>query len=435
MLFLDGTFRRDISSTLPSNSNAYNYYSGSIGWVFSKLLKTTPWLSYGKLRANYAEVGNSAQWGILADVYQKPVPFGGAILFNLPANKANNALVPERTFSKEVGLELAFFKSRLGLDVTYYRTNTKNQLIPVSISPATGYASKSLNAGNVQNTGVELSLYATPLKSKDFSWDIRVNFTKNDNKVVELYGELKNLQLGSFQGGVTINAPLGEPYGQIWGKTWNIDSATGQRLVKSNGRYSLSTSTTNVIGNINPDWIGGVYNTFKYKSVALGFLIDVRQGGSVFTLDEYYGMNSGIYPETAQLNDLGNDSRLPVSQGGGIIVPGVTADGKPNTKRVENIGGTYGYGYNPQANFVYDASYVKLRELTLTYSLPQSIFAGVKAIKGIDLSLIGRNLWIIHKNTPYSDPEENLSSGNLQGYQSGAYPTTRTIGFNVKLKF
>ena len=435
MLFLDGTFRRDISSTLPSNSNAYNYYSGSIGWVFSKLLKTTPWLSYGKLRANYAEVGNSAQWGILADVYQKPVPFGGAILFNLPANKANNALVPERTFSKEIGLELAFFKSRLGLDVTYYRTNTKNQLIPVSISPATGYASKSLNAGNVQNTGVELSLYATPLKSKDFSWDIRVNFTKNDNKVVELYGELKNLQLGSFQGGVTINAPLGEPYGQIWGKTWNIDSATGQRLVKSNGRYSLSTSTTNVIGNINPDWIGGVYNTFKYKSVALGFLIDVRQGGSVFTLDEYYGMNSGIYPETAQLNDLGNDSRLPVSEGGGIIVPGVTADGKPNTKRVENIGGTYGYGYNPQANFVYDASYVKLRELTLTYSLPQSIFAGVKAIKGIDLSLIGRNLWIIHKNTPYSDPEENLSSGNLQGYQSGAYPTTRTIGFNVKLKF
>lgn len=434
-LFLDGTFRRDISSTLPDSSNKYNYYSVALGWVFSKELTNIPWLSYGKLRANYAEVGSSAPWGSVDDIYTKPTPFAGAVFFALPSGKNNNQLKPERTFSKEIGVELAFLKNRLGLDVTYYVTNTKDQLIPVSISQATGYASKYLNAGDVQNKGIEVSMYGTPVKTKDFSWEIRLNWTKNNNKVVALYGDLKNLPLGSFQGGVTLNAPLGEPYGQLWGKTWVREATTGEKLVKSNGRYSITTSTTNNIGNINPDWIGGIYNTVKYKNLALGFLIDIRQGGSVFSLDTYYGMATGIYPETVPVNDLGNDSRLPISQGGGVIMPGVDATGKPNTIRVENEYGTYGYSYNPNEAFVYDASYVKLRELTLTYSLPESVVQSTKIFKGIDVSLIGRNLWIIHKNMPYSDPEENLSAGNIQGYQSGAYPTTRSIGVNVKLKF
>lgn len=434
-LFLDGTFRRDISSTLPEGNNKYNYFSVALGWVFSKELPNVEWLSYGKLRANYAEVGNTAPWGSVDDIYTKPTPFAGAVFFALPSGKNNNNLKPERTFSKEIGVELAFLKNRLGLDVTYYITNTRDQLIPVSISSATGFGSKYLNAGDVQNKGIEISLYGSPVRTKDFSWDIRVNWTKNNNKVVALYGNSQNLPLGSFQGGVSLNAPLGQPYGQLWGKTWNREATTGEKLVKSNGRYSITTSTTNNIGNVNPDWIGGIYNSFRYKSVSLGFLIDVRQGGSVFSLDTYYGMATGIYPETVGMNDLGNDSRLPVSKGGGIIVPGVDASGNKNTIRVRNEYGTYGYSYNPQEAFVYDASYVKLRELTLTYTLPETWVQSTKIFKGIDVSVIGRNLWIIHKNMPYSDPEENLSAGNIQGYQSGAYPTTRSIGVNLKLKF
>jgi hypothetical protein len=155
-------------------------------------------------------------------------------------------------------------------------------------------------------------------------------------------------------------------------------------------------------------------------------------------------MATGIYPETAMLNDLGNPSRDPVlldangnalPNSGGVIMPGVTADGKPNTKRVANSFGTYGYAYNPPSEFVYDASYVKLRELTLTYSLPKSLFEKGKVFKGVELGVYGRNLWIISKNMKYSDPEENLSAGNIQGYQSGAYPTTRNIGINLKLQF
>ncbi len=443
---LDGTFRRDRSSTLPADNNEYNYYSVSGSWLFSHHLQQVSWLSHGKLRANYAEVGNDAAWGSVFDTYVKPDPFGSSTLFTLPSQKNNEELVPERTFSKEVGLEMSFLKSRLGFDASYYITNTRDQLIPVAISTSTGYSFKFLNAGDIQNKGFEISLFATPVRTTDFSWDVTLNWTRNRNKVDALYGDSKNLQIASFQGGVSINASLDQPYGTIQGKTWMMidpKDATntvewdgkGAKLVGTNGRYLQSVSTNNVIGNINPDWIGGINNTFKFKNISLGFLIDVRQGGDIFSLDMYYGLATGIYPESVGLNDLGNPSRDPVSAGGGIIIPGVKADGKPNDIRVANDFGTYGYARNPAAAFVYDASYVKLREANITYSLPGNVVDKLKFVKGIDFSVIGRNLWIIHKNLPYADPEENLSSGNAQGYQSGAYPTTRQIGVNLKLKF
>jgi len=162
----------------------------------------------------------------------------------------------------------------------------------------------------------------------------------------------------------------------------------------------------------------------------------VRQGGELFSLDLYYGLATGLYPETAGLNDLGNPSRDPVSAGGGIIHSGVKRDGTPNDIRVSNTNyGSYGYARNPAAGFIYDASFVKLREAILTYSLPKTLMGKLNPFKGIDVSLIGRNLWIIHKNLPYSDPEENISSGNLQGYQGGAYPAVRTFAFNVRFRF
>ena len=431
-LTLDATIRRDRSSTLPTLNNAYNYYAVSGSWLFSKNLDLT-WLSSGKLRANYATVGNDAPWGSLKDLYDQPAAFGSSILFSLPSTKNNANLKPENTTSKEIGLEMAFLKNRIGFDITFYQTNTVNQIIPVAISTSTGYSNKFVNAGNIQNKGLELSIFGAPVKTKDFSWDINLNWTRNRNQVLELYGESKNLQIASFQGGVSVNATLGQPYGTIQGATWQY--VNGQKLVKANGRYAKSTTTNNVIGNINPDWTGGIYNTFRYKDFSLGFLIDIRSGGSVFSLDRFYGLATGITTETTQTNDLGNPSRNTIATGGGIIMPGVTADGKANILRVENVYGTYGYSQNPAAAFVYDASYVKLRELVLSYAIPQSMLSKTKVIKGIEVSVIGRNLWIIHKNLPYSDPEENLSSGNAQGYQSGAYPTTRSIGVNLKFKF
>jgi hypothetical protein len=277
-------------------------------------------------------------------------------------------------------------------------------------------------------------VFGTPVQTTDFAWSVNLNWTRNRNKVLELFGDADNLVLATFQGGISLNATLGEAYGTIRGE--NFIYTNGQRTVGANGRYLRSATSNEVIGDPNPDWIGGINNNFRYKNFSLSFLIDAKQGGDLFSLDLYYGLATGIYPETAGLNDLGNPSRNLIADGGGVILPGVTADGKANTIRVENSDfGIFGYRRTPAAGFIYDASYVKLREVVLAYSIPTATMNRLKPFKGIEFSLIGRNLWIIHKNLPYADPEETISAGNLQGYQSGAYPTTRTFAFNVKLRF
>src|SRR5690606_1421306 len=250
----------------------------------------------------------------------------------------------------------------------------------------------------------------------------------NSSKMTELYEENTNLQLATFQGGVSLNATLGQPYGTIRGVDYvYVDGHQGDpdyRIVGEDGYY-LQSAPNQVLGNIIPDWTGGIQNNFKYRDLSLSFLIDIKKGGSLFSLDQYYGLATGLYPETAGLNDLGNPKRLPISQGGGVVLPGYNEDGSPNTTRVEaydNAVTPYGYSNNPQAGFVYDASYVKLREVALTYSLPNKWLANTNFFKGIDVSLVGRNLWLIHSNVPYADPEGGLSSGNLQGVQSGVYP-------------
>jgi TonB-linked SusC/RagA family outer membrane protein len=442
-LTLDGTIRRDESSTLPDDNNSYYYPSVSAGFTFSNLMKNVSWLSYGKVRGNYAEVGNSAPFGSTYDVYKRNPPFGSLPMSSLGeptgTTKNNENLKPERTKSWEVGLEAAFFKTRVGFDITYYDARTVDQILPVSVSRATGYDRKFVNAGTIENKGIEVTVYGTPIKSQNFSWTINLNWTRNRNKVVELFGETDNLLLASFQAS-TINATLGEPYGTIRGS--NFTYLDGQKVVYPEdddlgrgGRYIIDDSIQ-TIGNANPDWIGGIQNTLKYKDFSLSFLVDVRQGGDVFSLDMYYGLATGLYPETAGLNDLGKPLRGFADEGSGIIRPGVTPDGKPNTQRVNTYNyGAYGYRYSPEAGFVYDASYVKLREVALTYSLPTKLMDRLAPFKGIDLSVIGRNLWIIHKNLPYSDPEEIQSSGNVQGYQGNAYPSVRTIGFNVRFRF
>lgn len=440
--FLDGTARVDRSSTLPKDNNTYGYFSGSIGVVLSEIFKPE-WLSYLKVRGSFASVGKDAPLYYVKDNYVYDIDlnsgapvnsFNGNSMFSVPGTKNNPDLKPEKTESFEAGVEASFFKSRLGFDFTYYDAKTKDQILPLTLSTATGYTRKIVNSGVLRNKGIELSLYGTPIKTRDFSWDISLNFTRNRNTVESLYRDLDNIVLGSFQGSITVNATLGRPYGDIHGTDFNyID---GQKVVLANGRYDKTASNNVTIGNVNPDWIGGITNKFNYKGFGVSFLVDVRHGGDVFSTDMYYGLATGLYPETAGNNDLGNPLRSTIADGGGIIREGVTADGKPNTIRAEAYNyGAYGYRFSPDKPFVYDASYVKLREASISYSLPKKIFANNKVLTGIDLALIGRNLWIIHKNLPYADPEENFGSGNLQGIQTGAYPTTRTIGFNVRLKF
>ncbi|HVS97710.1 MAG TPA: SusC/RagA family TonB-linked outer membrane protein [Puia sp.] len=437
-LSLDGSFRRDRSSTLPVDANAYNYYAISGSWQFFQQLKNVPWLSSGKLRANYATVGNDASWGSIQDVYNQPSPFvagtTSSILFALPTVKNNDLLKPERTNSKEIGLEMSFLRNRVGFDVSYYHTNTIDQILPVATSTATGYGSKFENAGNLQNQGVELTVYGTPVKTRNFSWEITANWTRNRNKLLSLNSGATNLQLQTFQASISTNATVGKPYGQIEGQTYTY--LKGQKVVSNDGSaYVLSTTTTNVLGNFEPDWIGGVTNSFRYKNFSLSFLVDMRKGGTVWSLDQYYAEQSGILFASTGKNDLGNDKRLPVAQGGGIILQGVKADGSPNTTRTALTSGNS--LLLPPPDEAYDASYIKLRELSFSYHIPGSTFGNAgRVVKGVDIQLLGRNLWIIHKNLPMADPEDGASAGNSnQGLQFGSYPTIRSLGLNLKMQF
>jgi len=436
MLTLDFTARRDRSSTLPKGNNIYYYPAVSASFQFSKLLANFSWLSNGKVRLNYAEVGNDAPAQSLDDVYTASTPFANTKLFAVSTVKNNPNLKPERDRSFEAGLELSFLNYRIGLDATYYRATAFDQIFNTAVSTASGHSSQYINAGNVLNQGIELGLTGSPVKTEDFSWDVNINWTANRSMVNELYGNLNTLVIGAYQGGINVSAKVGQPYGVITGSDFVYKN--GQKVVKPNGDYAKTATSDQVIGNSNPKWTAGVGNTLRYKGVSVKFLVDIRHGGDVFSLDQYYGLATGLYPETAGLNDLGNPSRNPVTTGGdsgGFIRPGVQADGQVNTVRVSNDSEAYGYGRNPDAAFVYDASYIKLREVAITYSLPKRVLVKLGPVKGVDFSLVGRNLWIIHKNLPYADPEEGVSAGNAQGFQGGAYPSTRTFGFNVKLRF
>jgi hypothetical protein len=269
--------------------------------------------------------------------------------------------------------------------------------------------------------------------------------------VISLLEGVNNLQLGSFQGGVTINAKVGEPYGVIYGKDYVYN---GDRRVinAANGRYLITSASNNVIGNVNPDWNGGVLNTLTYKNWAFGFLIDVQKGGDIFSLDMYYGLATGLYAETSFLNDLGNPVRNPIvwidpldhskgyaSTSGGFVNEGVNvlSDGstKENTTRIAaNNYGSFGYARLPNREFVYDATYVKLRQISLSYSIPSSVLKKT-FITGITLTAVASNVWIIFKNMPHADPESGLGAGNLQGYSTGSLPSTRDFSLNLKLTF
>jgi TonB-linked SusC/RagA family outer membrane protein len=447
MVFLDANIRRDQSSTLPEETNAYFYPSVSGSFIFSNLMENTPWFQLGKLRLGYAEVGNDAPFASINDTYTQNTTFGTTALFSLPHTKNNVDLKPERTTSLEGGLELTMFSSRVKFDLSLYKNNTVDQIIPVAISSATGYTSKYVNAGEVENKGIEIQLTGTPVVNKDFKWDITFNWAKNNNTVVSLADGLENLQLAALQGGVTINARKGQPYGTIQGTDYVYTN--GQRTIGADGYYVRSSTSDKIIGNINPDWIGGINNRFSYKTWSLSFLIDMQQGGSIFSLDQWYGMATGLYEETDFTNDLGNPVRDPLvyndpevgwtsgyaSNSGGVLLEGVKADGTPNTRRVS--GGDYrvfGYSRNPNSAFVYDATFIKLREVVISYSLPREILAK-SFIHGATFSLIGSNLWIISKDLPHADPEASQSSGNVQGWQSGVMPSTRNIGFSVNLQF
>jgi len=425
-LFLDITGRNDWSSTLPEGSNSFFYPSVSLSAVITDMLDIqSDFFSFAKIRASWAQVGNDADPYMLQQVFEPEGLWDGSVpKFAESKEIANLNLKPETTTGIEVGADLRFMNGRLGLDITYYDQSTQDQILAVDISRASGYTSRVLNAGQITNKGIELMLSGTVLELPGgLQWDASINFARNRNEVVELADGLTSLTLWNIRG-ASLEARVGEPYGNIYG---NKFARTESGEVIFNNGYPTTLDGQHVIGNITPDWIGGISNTISYKGISISALIDIKNGGDVYDMGSSIARITGVLEESA----LGREEGV-IGQGVMNVGTAESPEYVPNDV-VASARTFYGYysGRQYHEAAVMDGSYVKLREATVSYQLPASWFDNI-FLQSARLSIVGRNLAILHKNTTHIDPE--ISAADL-GYNYGQLPSTRSVGFNLNVKF
>lgn len=426
-VFLDLTYRSDWSSTLPLDNNRFDYYSAGVSAVISDLTTLPDFFSYLKLRGSYAEVGNDTDPFRLTRIAS--LQPGGFI--QLGTVLPNPDLKPERTKSTEFGFDARFLDSRLGLDFTYYKTNSIDQLFGQQVPTGSGVATRFINGADIQNKGVELILTANPVRTADFNWNITVNFTKNDSEVLKLAEGLETLSFGGdFFRRFELN--VGDPWGNIYSRGFARNDQ-GQVLVAADGTPEITSGQDVLIGNFNPDWLGGINNNFSYRNFSFGFLIDIRQGGTVGSFTNAILASDGALTKTLQ----GRDGSLVFGENifSGLDV--VQADGSPNNLQVaaEQFWAKVGGRNSPVGEaFVEDASNIRMREVTLGYALSQGILSRTP-FKHAKISLVGRNLFFI-SNKASIDPEVITNTAtSADGFESFAPPATRSLGLNLKIGF
>jgi TonB-linked SusC/RagA family outer membrane protein len=447
MLFVDFTLRNDWYSTLSAGNNSFLYPSVGTSFVFTGLdaLKNINWLSMGKVRASWAKVGNDTDpyrntrlYNPALDANLYPYSFGASPLYSLPLRLNNPNLKPESTQSFEVGTELRFLSNRLGLDVAYYDNATTDQILELEVSGATGYRYVIVNAGKMTNRGVEVALTGTPVKlNNGFQWDVALTWARNRNRLEKLVDGVNNYTLANAPFAVSLNAIVGESYGSIRGTDFVYDQ-NGNKVVDADGRYLASGVKT--IGNILPDWIGGISNTFSFKGFDLSALIDFRKGGDFFSTTYMWGTYSGILEHTAangiRENGIVLDGMVAATDEDGNILyneDGTAQTDGRNTTNLDVHTWASDHYSGPAKQNVFDGSFVKLRELRFGYTLPAK-WTG--PIRNARIAAFGRNLAIWGSNvTDFVDPENTTGSGNVQGLEGGALPSLRSYGVNLSFDF
>lgn len=425
--YIDATFRKDFDSSLPNGANSYTYPSVSGSLIISELLDEAA-INNLKLRANYGETGNGTSPYQVYNTYVIGTPFNGTPQFTNSVRLKNQNLKPEKTKEIEFGLEGAFLKNRVGFDFSWYNRNTENQIVPIEVSGAAGYIEKMINAGKIRNRGIEVLVYGTPVKTKDFSWETSVNFSKNKNKVLDLPEELDKIQLMNAPfSGAYLNAVEGKTFQQLYAYDFMYDDKGNKIIDPSTGFYATSGELTDV-GSVLPDYNLGFRNAFRYKKFDASALLDASVGGHYYSITHMWGMYSGMAKETATPTSNGNTIRED-----GIVLDGVLPTGEKNDITISAVeyGENHYHGYGtPSATSVFDATYVKLREVNLGYTLPQ--FTDI--IQSIRFSVYGRNLATWGLDNKGIDPETVVGgSGNIQGLEGGIIPATRSFGFNLRI--
>lgn len=445
-LFLNVTGRNDISSTLPKDNNSFFYSSFNLGYVFSENMKLPSWLTFGKLRASWAQVGKDTDPHILGSTYVSPsiFPLNGQVGFTRNSVYGDLTLKPEQTTSIEFGLQTAFLNNRANFDATYYKSNAKDQIIPVPVSDATGFSSYITNAGEIQNSGFEFILGGSPIENSDFSWNISANLSINNNEIKAIKEGVEEIEVGKQSGyaGSTVTMKLleGEAYGNIFGSSYQRLGTDPDNLfldrslpviIGANG-FPVRTGTQLILGNAVPKWIGGVRNDFSYKDFEFSFLIDFRTGLEQY--NQYANFLSAFGKN--KFTEAREDFR---------VFEGVLADGSINTKEVwlgqgEGPDGVdYGAGYwrnyyrTTSENFVSDASFIKLRNITLGYNLNPDLLERTP-FRTARVSIAANNIILY---TPWDgfDPESFSAGagGNAVGFTGLGYPGVQSFFFNLNL--
>ncbi len=454
-LFLNTTARNDWSSTLPSDEWSYFYPSAGMSFVFTEAFGMDPsLLSYGKIRGSWAQVGKATDPYQTIGTYSQPAAtFRGVTQFFLDRTLPPPNLKNETTTTYEAGLELNFMRNRLRFDGTYFNNIVTDHIMPVNISSASGYGSMLINAGETQNTGFELVLSGDIVKNREgFNWSTTVNWSKTKDMVNELYGDLESYQISSSWGGLTIEARPGKRYGVMMGPGFARDDQ-GRVIVHPTSGRVLKTPVPVEIGNITPDWIGGVRNSFSYRNLSMSFLVDMRMGGDLFSVTHWFGGYAGVASFTAE-GDMRENGLVVgkdvVSQWGAVLAAtdegAIVRDerGFPVGSGVENDivipAQTYFMDFwgNPEASII-DGSFVKLREVTVGYDIPRNIVDRLGYVRNARLSFVGRNLAMLYtheSNNINIDPETGFGTTNTgMGYEQYQIPATRSLGFRVTLNF
>lgn len=451
--YLNITGRNDWSSTLPVDKNSYFYPSASLSLILTDMLNIkSRTLNFLKIRGGWSQVGNDADPYQLYNTFTSEAPYEGNAQLTTSKVQNNDQLKPEITSSTEFGAEIGLFNNRLHLDATYYHTISRNQILSMKTTAASGYTSRLVNAGKISNKGLELQLTATPVQSKDFNWKIGINYASNKSRVEKLDDEGLIKSYTIYTSSVEVLATVGEAYGTLFGTAYLRDN-DGNILVDAKG-LPKADPTKRVLGKFTPDWTGGISNTFSYKNLSLSFLIDASFGGSVFSGTNRTGEYTGVLASTlpGRGSEFGGISYYYPSNNtdeaaiagasspngetiytDGMVFQGVTDGGVANDKII-SAEKYYKASYNILEKYVYSSEYVKLRELTFTYRLPQKWTNAMK-MTDASISLTGRNLWTIHKDCPNIDPETAFGTGNGQGIESLSLPTVRTFGINISVKF
>ena len=449
--YLEGTLRGDKSSTLPVNNNTYVYPSVSASWVFSEYLKNKNIINYGKFRASWAKVGSDTDPYQLALNYSTgKYSYSGFTIGMINNNtQPNKDLKPTMTTSYELGLEMKFFHNRLSLDVTYYNQTSRDQIINLASSSTSGYQYRLINAGEIQNKGIEVALNGRALQIKDFAWDFGVNFSKNSNKVKSLTEGMDYFEIErAIWCNVSVGAEVGKNFGSIIGPDFKRN-ANGDILINPETGLPQYDETTRTLGNASWDWTGGFYHTLTYKNFRLSAAFDVKVGADIFSMSMRSAFQTGKAPETLEGREAWYTSEEKRMAEGmtieqwraagkcdGFYAPGVIDNGD-GTYRKNDIAidpQTYweSVSRNAPSMFIYDNSYVKCREITFGYTFPEKTLG--KFVKGLNVSFVARNPFIIWKNIPNIDPDSGYNTSGM-GLEYGSLPSRRSYGLNVNMKF